>query len=204
MVDGIIYVIGGHSGRALSAMEAYDPAADTWTTKADMPTARHHLGANGAGVIDGRIYVSGGGTKCDVIAVDLDPVRTVEVYDPATDTWTQASDMPRTRLIHSASVVDGKMYIIGGVDFVGGEMPTVVDVYDPATDAWTTAADRLPTTRAGLTADVVDGKIYAIGGANGPGTPRLSIVEEYDLGLPHAIKPERKVLTTWGQVRSAE
>jgi len=209
VVDGKIYVIGGILGlTALSAVQAYDPAADKWTWKADMPTARHHLAAC---VIDGRIYVSGGGTKSDMIAEDFAPVPTVEVYDPAADTWTQASDMPRTRMLHSASVVDGKMYIIGGVDFEGGVHPFTVDVYNPARDAWTAARDRLPTPRGGHAAAVVDGKIYTIGGWNGPGTPTLSTVEEYDLGLSqdrsnidHAIKPERKALTTWGHVRSAE
>ena len=209
VVDGIIYVIGGWNDPwVLSTVEAYDPAADRWTRKADMPTARYQLAAC---AIDGRIYVSGGGTKPSRIAPDFAPVPTVEVYDPAADTWTQASDMPRTRLLHTASAVAGKMYIIGGVDFVGGVLPFSVDVYNPARDAWTAAGDRLPTTRCGLTAAVVDGKIYTIGGFTGPGTPTLSIVEEYDLGLSqdrsnidHAIKPEGKVLTTWGEVRSAE
>ncbi len=81
----------------------------------------------------------------------------------------------------------------------------VVYVYDPATDTWTTSADRLPTPRLNLTAAVVDGKIYAIGGRQGD--LLLSTVEEYDAGLPHAVstvKPERKVLTTWGEVKSDE
>ncbi|MFW9998387.1 MAG: Kelch repeat-containing protein [Candidatus Odinarchaeota archaeon] len=188
VVDGITYVIGGYFGpKVVSVVEAYDPAADKWTTKTDMPTARSE---SAACVIDGRIYVSSGGTKCNEIASDFGPVPTVEVYNPATDTWAQASDMPRTRMVHSASVVDGKMYIIGGVDFIGGELPSTVDVYDPATDAWTTAAD-LPTTRSGHAAGVVDGRIYVIGGFNGPGTPALSIVEEFDPGLPGAIPSVR-------------
>jgi len=41
-VDGVIYAIGGSEGlpagdRDLSTVEAYDPATDTWATKADMP-----------------------------------------------------------------------------------------------------------------------------------------------------------------------
>jgi hypothetical protein len=99
---------------------------------------------------------------------------------------------------------------VGKSGFAAGE-GRQSSVYNPARDAWTAAEDRLPTTRCGLTAAVVDGKIYTIGGTNGPGTPSLSIVEEYDLGLPrdrsnidHAVKPEWKALTTWGEVRSAE
>jgi N-acetylneuraminic acid mutarotase len=202
VVDGTIYVIGGSPGiKVTSAVEAYNPAADKWTRKADMPTARFELAAC---VIDGRIYVSGGGTR---FGGDHGCVATVEVYDPATDTWAQASDMPRTRVGHSASVVDGKMYIIGGVDFEGHELPSTVDVYDPATDAWTAARERLPSKRVGLTAAVVDGKIYAIGGERGPGQPPLSIVEEYDPGLPvviSSVSPAGKVLETWGQMKKAQ
>ncbi|MFC1712382.1 sigma-70 family RNA polymerase sigma factor [Candidatus Poribacteria bacterium] len=222
VVDGRIYVIGGMFGetiqqnRTLSAVEAYEPATDTWTTKADMPTARYY---HAACVVDGRIYVSGGATKWGERSGNWAEVPTVEVYDTATDTWTRASDMPRARHGHSASAVDGKMYIIGGQDgetiklweegkLEGDKLEdlfSIVYVYDPATDMWTTAADPLPTARGGPTAAVVDGKIYAIGGRQG--NAKLSTVEEYDPGLPDNIavtSPAGKLLTTWGKVRAAE
>ena len=172
-------MIGGQFGvgnvEVLSAVEAYDPATDTWTTKADMPTARFVLAAC---VVDGRIYVSGGSPvwNSDIC------LPTVEVYDPATDTWTQASDMPRSRISHTATVVAGKMHIIGGADPERGENVLTVDVYDPATDTWTTATDH-PTAIDTHTAAVVDGKIYTIGGSCGPGGPEspfFSTVYEYD------------------------
>jgi len=199
VVDGIIYVIGGlfatpadyQTGdpEALSTMVAYDPATDIWTRKADMPTARYLAAAC---VMDGRVYVFGGLTAYSLSAVSL---TTVEVYDPATDTWTQAADMPWPRHGHSASVVAGKMYIIGGVDaellWAEGEEPgklaeelfPSIDVYDPGTDTWTTAADRFPNPRQYVTASVVDGKIYTIGGQR-RADDIFSIVEEYDPGLP--------------------
>jgi N-acetylneuraminic acid mutarotase len=203
VVDGIIYVIGGYGddNETLSAVEAYDPATDTWSKKADMPTARYWLAAC---VVDGRIYVSGGKTEWG----SLDCVPTVEVYDPATDTWTQASDMPRSRAAHTASVVAGKMHIIAGADLERGENVLTVDVYDPATDTWTTAADH-PITINTHTAAVVDGKIYAIGGSRGPGPdgPVFSTVYEYDPGLPDNIavtNPAGKLLGTWGQIKNAQ
>jgi RNA polymerase sigma factor (sigma-70 family) len=201
VVDGIIYVIGGHVSTVppwvTSVVEAYDPATDTWTRKADMPTARYLLAAC---VVDGRIYVSGGFTEFG----GGDCLPTVEVYDPATDTWTQASDMPRVRAAHSASVVAGKMYIIGGGAPEGDTLPSTVDAYDPETDTWTTAAD-FPNPRGTHAAAVVDGKIYTIGGDTGPGTAALSIVEEYDPGLSGNIaitSSAGKLLRTWGEVKS--
>jgi N-acetylneuraminic acid mutarotase len=215
VVDGIIYVISGNPGiEVTSAVEAYNPATDKWTTKADMPTARDEADAC---VIDGRIYVSGGASAWP--GTDSPTLSTVEVYDPATDTWTQASDMPRARFAHAASVVNGKMYIFGGVNsemiklaeggkLDDGEMEeffSIVEVYDPATDTWTTAADRLPTFRASLTAAVVDGRIYAIGGGLDAERTPSSAVEEYAPGLPDNISvtnPAGKLLRTWGEVKS--
>ncbi len=207
VVDGQIYVIGGVFGdedvesHALSVVEAYDPATDMWTRKADMPTARYSLVAC---VVDGQIYVFGGNT---IFVTDI-ILPTVEVYDPATDTWTQASDMPTARKAHTASVVDGKMYIIGGKLMPETSTPLIVDVYDPATDTWTTAA-RLPYPKWNHTAAVVDGKIYAIGGTPGPAAPNpvLSTVYEFDPGLPSVISsvsPGGKLLETWGQIKKVQ
>jgi N-acetylneuraminic acid mutarotase len=203
VVDGIIYVIGGQSGALFvihSDVEAYDPATDMWTRKADMPTARYW---HAACVVDGQIYVSGGSPKWG----EGLSLTTVEVYDPATDTWTQASDMPRSRISHTASVVAGKMHIIGGADLERGKNVLTVDVYDPATDTWATATDH-PTAIDTHTAAVVDGKIYTIGGSwgpPGPEAPVLSTVYEYDPGLSDNItvnSPAGKLLRTWGEVKS--
>jgi N-acetylneuraminic acid mutarotase len=208
VVDGIIYVIGGAfddnyldgvNVEVLSTVEAYNPATDTWTKKADMPTARYNAAAC---VVDGRIYVFAGRTKWDDVESS---VPTVEVYDPPTDTWTQASDMPRVRLGHSASVVAGKMYILGGWNLLRA-LVDVVDVYDPAADTWTTAAD-LPTVRGNHIAAVVDRKIYAIGGRPAPGAVILSTVEEYDPGLPvviSSVRPAGKLLETWGRIKKVQ
>ena len=158
-----------------------------------MPTARFHTGAC---VVDGRIYVSGGKTEWHT----ADCVPTVEVYDPATDTWTRSSDMPWARYGHSASAVDGKMYIMGGGDdrvarrAIAGEISheelvelfNSIDVYKPASDTWTTAAP-CPVEMS-HTAAVVDERIYTMGGWYGDDVvvpfTIVSTVEEFTPGLP--------------------
>jgi N-acetylneuraminic acid mutarotase len=178
VVDGKIYVIGGGDQSDPLPVEVYDPATDTWTRKADMPTARWALAAE---VVDGKIYVFGGARQW-VTAIDFKATPIVEVYDPATDTWTRASDMPRARFGHSATAVDGKIYIIGGWDAAVHTAPSegflTVDVYDPATDTWTTATD-LPAGGGQHAASVVDGKIYTIGGWMGPGGRVFPTVQEF-------------------------
>ena len=89
--------------------------------------------------------------------------------------------MPDKRVASSASLVSGKIYVIGGWNYVGSNIVTYGNVweYDPATDTWddTTRMD-MPTPRAYLSTNVIDGKIYAFGGSNE--TTALSTVEVYD------------------------
>ncbi len=90
-------------------------------------------------------------------------------------TWTQKADMPTARWGLSTSLVDGKIYAIGGL---GGSKK--VEEYNPATDTWTEKADML-TGRTWLAASAVDGKIFAIGGdTTWPGGTTIATVEEYD------------------------
>ncbi len=212
VVDGKIYAIGGKRGSdGVSAVEVYDPVTDKWTRKADMPTARME---HAACVIDGRIYVSGGYEDWDTYTPTL---SSVEVYDPATDIWTRVSDMPWARNAHTASAVDGKMYIIGGHsvekmrlynegELTLGEIEEIlssVDVYDPATDTWTTAAN-FPFPRSYLTAAVVDGKIYAIGGGRDVPHDVYSRVDEFDPRSMSVASPTGKLPGTWGQIKKVQ
>jgi N-acetylneuraminic acid mutarotase len=198
VVNGKIYAIGGWRGSGpLSVVEEYDPVTDTWTSKTDMPTARGYLSAS---VVNEKIYVIGGKSSVGAVKIGL-PI--VEEYDPATDTWAERKDMPTARRYLSTSVVNDKIYAIGGL--IGGQPAThsaTAEEYDPATDTWTKKTD-MPTARGMLCAGVVDGKIYAIGGISGG--VYLPIVEEY---TPTGWKPtspvsmQGKLPTKWGEVKS--
>jgi N-acetylneuraminic acid mutarotase len=88
---------------------------------------------------------------------------------------TQKADMPTARMGHSASVVDGKIYAIGG----GGVGTGTVEAYDPVTDTWTRKAE-MPTARRNFSTCVVAGKIYAIGGWYHSNQYPYPTVEQYD------------------------
>jgi N-acetylneuraminic acid mutarotase len=93
-------------------------------------------------------------------------------------TWVAKTEMPGTRWGHSASLVDGKIYVFGGLGSVDK-----VDAYDPATDTWANKSDML-TGRYFTASVVADGKVYVMGGTSIPwsgltGSP-LATVEEYD------------------------
>ncbi|MEJ2616433.1 MAG: kelch repeat-containing protein [Ignavibacteriaceae bacterium] len=91
-------------------------------------------------------------------------LKTVEEYDPDTDTWKQKADMHTARGWHTASVVDGKIYVIGGAsDSYTDPNISSIEVYNPDTDTWTIVGEML-TVRRMFSASVVDGNIYTIGG----------------------------------------
>ncbi|MCH8294314.1 hypothetical protein IH992_24800, partial [Candidatus Poribacteria bacterium] len=168
-VDGKIYVIGGwnQTGK-LSTVEEYDPTTDTWTRKADMPTARKGMATS---VVNGKIYAFGGST---VVQAPPGLLTTVEEYDPATNTWTKKEDMPSKRFGAAAVAVDGKIYVIGG--WAAGFHTSVVEMYDPATDTWQKRAN-VPRGLGNTGFASVDGKIYLFGGS---ADVVLSTTYEYD------------------------
>ena len=180
---------GAAAGPGLATVEAYDPATDTWTKKADMPTARQFLSTS---AVNGKIYAFGG--QRGPGGADL---STVEEYDPATDSWTKKADMPLSSAAPSTSVVNGIIYVIGGLT----PLPAL-QAYDPATDTWTKKAD-MPTPRACLSASAVNGKIYAIGGGSDWAVAlKKGTVEEYDTGFrERGVEPTGKLATTWGEIK---
>jgi N-acetylneuraminic acid mutarotase len=124
-VNGKIYAIGGSAGggqwyQGLTTVEEYDPATDTWTTKADMPTGRTYFSTC---AMNGKIYAIGG-----VKSGDVDNLSSVEEYDPPTDTWTRKADMPTAKSRLATSEVDGRIYAIGG--WAGGGVTSTVEEYD--------------------------------------------------------------------------
>lgn len=179
-IDGKLYVVGGciNSDCRIgwtNILEVYDPATDTWTTKASMPTAR--AGAS-EGVIAGQLYVAGGFQSCGACLA----LNTLEVYDPATNTWTTKASMPTARSHMGGAVINGKLHVVGGVNisFPGDPATTLatLEVYDPSTDAWTTKAP-MPIPRQVLGAGEVNGILYAVSGTLADGTA-VNTVEAYD------------------------
>lgn len=126
VVNDKIYVIGGHDNN-FKVVEEYDPATDTWTTKAS-PTFGH--AAHASCVIDDIIYVFGGGDANEW-------TTNVEAYDPVTNTWTTKAPIPADSGVsigmNTVAVANGKAYLMGGL--VNPE-PARMAEYDPQTDTW--------------------------------------------------------------------
>ena len=168
VVRGKIYTLGGYTAESpgdVNTLEMFDPATNTWSVPETKGSFTPH-GAFTANVVNNKIYAIGGyndkGTKGHRV------LSTVEVFDPATNTWSAPATTGtfRARLLHTSGVVDGKIYVIGGTPDVRNPLTTdLVQVFDPATNAWSTPATTGTfTPRAYLSGAVVNNKIYVIGG----------------------------------------
>jgi N-acetylneuraminic acid mutarotase len=198
VVDGKIYVMGGAPSIADSThalVQEYDPAADTWTEKASLPTPREALSS---AAVDGRIYAIGG-SQWDVTTNRGLVVSSVEMYDPATDTWTPRASLPSPRSYTAAATLDGKVYVLGGSTGVGKGITSSILMYDPATDTWTEKSP-MPGHRVWSAAAVHDGRIYVFGGAEtwSEPAPASSTVFVYDPAADAWAEREDMPFERWG------
>ena len=159
----------------------YDPGADKWTRKKDIPVHVHH---QAQAAYNGKIYIFGG---CLRQISGEGATANVWEFDPVADSYKALAPMPVKRCSAQAEEVGGKIYVIGGLepyeDGTGTRVTGRHEMYDPATNSWT-ARSPMPTSRNHAYSGVVNGKIYVIGGRIGagniPATTNIDIVEEYD------------------------
>ncbi len=119
---------------------------------------------------NGKLYVLGG------YPASRQTVRTVQIYDIASDRWQLGPPLPQPNNHGMAASVNGKIYLIGGQLTADqeGYVDTVYEL-DPAVGVWVEKA-RMPTQRSGGVAVVHGGKIYVAGGR----LPRGSDFAVYD------------------------
>ncbi len=152
----------------------------SWSQGAPAPTKRTEIVA---AALDGKIYAVGGFSRPSFNNIlDFAISREVEIYDPATNSWSTTAPLPEGR--HHAGIValDGFLYVIGGFaksGFSVWQAVSTVYQYNPATQTWR-ELKAMPTARGALGVTVCQGKIYATGGYDGE--QNASATEIYD---PH-------------------
>src|SRR5882672_4317555 len=116
-VGGKIYVVSGRVGGAfisggssnVGVTEAYDPATDSWSQGlARMANARS---AGAGGVWGGRLYITGGEYQDPGMMATF---RSLEAYDPATNTWQTLAPMPVSRHGLAGAVVGNRLHMVSG------------------------------------------------------------------------------------------
>ena len=180
-INGILYAIGGknkelmgYARETLGTNEAYNPTTNSWTTRAPMPTLRHHAAS---AVVDGELYVIGGRNTNFLQRVYLDDN---EIYHPKTNTWQKIEPMPTKRSASDTVVVDGRIHVFGGEICDEGGMSNKVfnnhEVYNTKLDEWTQGLN-MPTARHGPSVQSVNNSIYVIGGGVRPCTSQSQLNE---------------------------
>jgi uncharacterized protein (TIGR03437 family) len=176
--QNLIYVTGGLSSAATStaSVRSYNVTTNTWATLTPMKTARY---GHEAAFIAGKLYVAGGFGLAGGLS-------NCEVYDPATQQWTDIAPLNRART-HAASTMfqddAGNSYwlLVGGEDPVAGGIYNSAEVYDVRNNRWLAldASFNLTTARTQTSGAAVGEYFYVVGGGTGTLTqPSASTVIE--------------------------
>lgn len=131
VMDGKIYIISGvASGTTITNLtQIYDPRTDKWNLGAPIPmgvSSAAAVATTGTEVAK-AIYVIGGSNA----TYPLNGQYTNQVYFPETDSWDIAASMPIDRAGLSVTVVNDKLYVIGGGHNIFAKDSTVVMQYTP-------------------------------------------------------------------------
>lgn len=157
--DGRVLVVGGAEGNAaLRTAEIFDPATGQWSsTPPGMSVGRY--GFTATRLADGRVLVAGGVTT----QTGIDPLDSVEIFDPVTGTFTEAPPMHQARARHTAVLLaDGRLLVAFGID--GGSVLASSEVFDPATGTWMEVGDAEEPRESHSMTLLADGGVIAVGG----------------------------------------
>jgi len=162
-VNGKVIIPGGVSYSSGTGDDyttlIYDIEDESWSTGADVPSGQPT--ATYALCTDGQYLYRAGGTVAANWGV---PYNSFLRYDPDADSWETLANMPTARWWSACGYIDGKVYVVGGMDAAGDGLSSV-DVYDVESDTWEAkAVAPCPVTVWGAAYGVVNGKLYIAGG----------------------------------------
>ena len=230
LADGDVLVAGGTTGGTqLDSAELYDPHVGTWTPTGSMHVAR--AGQTATLLPDGDVLVAGGGCNGQAYGCNagsfLVTLKSAELYDPSTGTWSLTGSMEEGRQLFTATLLaDGEVLVAGGFNSCDDDFCSdlaTAELYDPATGRWA-ATGSFHGPREQQTATLLpDGEVLMAGGFNeggdGQGHPSAD-AELYDpssgswtptapLPQPHygqtaTLLPGGWVLVAGGQSAAAE
>ncbi|XP_066298692.1 kelch-like protein 24a [Branchiostoma lanceolatum] len=167
VLHGKMYVVGGIALYTLPDVEVYSEMTDSWNLVAPLQEGVRDFGI--ASCCE-KVFVFGGKTgKCTLWPFDNSHnTNAVQCYDPTQNVWTFAAPLPNPVDSIIASIVNSKIYL------VGGELAHVL-CYDPQEDCYEKMTDRLASW-ADCGATVCGSEVYITGGLD----RRPSLIEPDD------------------------
>jgi len=173
--NGNVMVAGGLSGARdpLISTEIWDPNTGTFTMGPEMNRSHNEMGA--VTLNDGRFMIIGGSSYDKDIGFQVALSQETEIFDPESETWTDAAPMAEKRANHRAVVLNnGNVLVVGGGKWDGPYLKSI-EIYDPNTDSWKYGAE-MSKGRVAHTATLLsDGKVLVVGGKG-----KMTVAEIYD------------------------
>ena len=160
-------------GEGSNLTYVYDLVSGNWLApRASRPFPGDHHACE---VWQGRLYLFGG--------VGSVGAGRVQIYDPASDTWTVGANMPWSGGSCSTALIDNLVYVCGGI--VGSSTVGNLSVYDPVSDTWDAGGVSLPPmpVPTNHAASATDGTALWVFGGRGGGNwpqPGYDVVQRYD------------------------
>lgn len=156
---------------------SYNTQDNTWEKGGEIPAARRRAGA-GAVEYKDKLYLVAGIQH----GHSSGTTNMFDCYDPATKTWSTLPDAPHIRDHCSATVINDKLYVVGGrntsyrdpenkVPFFAKTMLDT-DVYDFTNGEWSTLAAKLPLGSGGGAVVNLNNVLYYMGGERATETER--------------------------------
>lgn len=140
-------------GEANAATLSLDLGSGSWAPAPSLPTRLYPGNHHAAQVVDGDLYLFGG--------LGGGAAGRVQRYDPATRTWSTRAPMPFAAGSSSSALIDGKVYVAGGI--VGSSTTDRAAVYDPWMNTWEEIAP-MPEGRNHAASGTDGTSLYVFGG----------------------------------------
>ncbi len=178
--DGRVLIAGGvdagsatSAGNSVNTCEIYDPATNTYTATGSMGVAR--AGHAATLLNDGRVLVVAGNKDLsDVIKALNGMLKTCEIYNPTTGTWSSTSSVAEKVIGPSlTTLANGQVLVAGGarVNFFIGIPIGVVSVtrcqlWNPSSGTWTNTGSMKQhrSVHTFNTIRLLDGRVFIAGG----------------------------------------
>lgn len=171
LLDGDILIVGGI--RSLTGSPPAELIDGDTGASSPLPNAppRERVYAAASLLPNGTVLISGG------FRGNSNPDNTVEIYDPATDTFTVLpGPMQVGRADHTSVRIDDRRVLIYG-GFAANGQPAPPELYDPVSATSTLLAAPEPGMRVRHIAHtMIDGGVLILGGANADDEPVSSIL----------------------------
>jgi hypothetical protein len=152
---------------AISPAELYDPDTNLFSGAGNMATGRFQHTAT---LLPSGLVVVAGGKTVNAGNTAYEPTDSIEIYDPATGTFSPGGKLAAARARHTATLLSN-----GQILFAGGMVTAAVilksaELYTPATHTSTAVSD-MTVERLLHTATLLpDGQVVMIGGGSNTAT----------------------------------